>query len=97
MYEPLARMFALSAQGVPHGSVAWRDPRVDAFVERYVAWREECAAVETAYQQWTHSHSERLGRELAFVAYRAALDREEKAGACTDLSRHGSRSDVRLA
>jgi hypothetical protein len=71
-------MFALSAPRRPTGgSVAWRDPRVDAFVESYVAWREECAAVETAYLQWTHS--ERLGRELAFVAYRAALDGEEKA------------------
>jgi hypothetical protein len=53
------------------------DPRVDAFVESYVDWREECRALEAAYARW--ERAERPGRDLAFAAYRAALDREEKA------------------
>jgi hypothetical protein len=70
-----------------------RDPRVDAFIETYVEWREECAALETAYQRWVESR--RPNRDLAFSAYRAALDREEKA-ACVyglvarSLGRRGS-------
>jgi hypothetical protein len=53
------------------------DPRVDVFVESYVDWREECRTLEAAYARWRRS--ERPGRNLAFAAYRAALDREEKA------------------
>jgi hypothetical protein len=53
------------------------DPRVDVFVESYVEWREECQSLEIAYARW--ARSKRAGRNLAFAAYRAALDREEKA------------------
>ena len=54
-----------------------RDPPADAFVESYVGWREECLAVARTYEWW--AGSERGRRALAYAAYRAALDREEKA------------------
>ena len=57
--------------------VAWPDARVDALIDTYVAWREECTVLKRAYERWTGS--ERAERGLAYAAYRAALDREEKA------------------
>jgi hypothetical protein len=59
--------------------VAWPDARVDALIDTYAEWREECEAVHRAYGRWTGS--ERAVRALAYAAYRAALDREEKAAA----------------
>jgi hypothetical protein len=50
---------------------------IDAMMDRYVSWREECAAVEKAYADWLGARSE--DRALAFAAYSAALDREEYA------------------
>lgn len=50
---------------------------VDAMLERYVSWREECHAVWLAYQRW--ADSDRCERRLAHAAYLAALDREEHA------------------
>jgi hypothetical protein len=50
---------------------------VDAAVEAYVHWREECAAARDAYRRW--SSVEKADRMLAFCAYTAALDREETA------------------
>ena len=61
-----------------------RDPRIDALMDSYVEWREECETVETGYEQWTQS--ERCDRRLAYAAYRAALDREEKAAAVYRLA-----------
>ena len=55
------------------------DHPVSAFVESYVDWREESAALEDAYQRWAGSAD--TEREMAFSAYHAALDREEKAAA----------------
>jgi hypothetical protein len=52
---------------------------VDALIEHYVSWREECAAVASSYENW--SRAERGDRALAFSAYVAALDREERAAA----------------
>jgi hypothetical protein len=49
----------------------------DEFVEGYLCWREESAAVEHAYEQWRSVT--RRDRTVAFAAYRAALDREEHA------------------
>ena len=49
----------------------------DEFVDGYLCWREESAAVEGAYQQWRGM--KRRDRAVAFAAYRAALDREEHA------------------
>jgi hypothetical protein len=57
--------------------VAWPDARVDALIDTYVEWREECETVERAYGRWTGC--ERAERHFAYAAYRAALDREEKA------------------
>lgn len=48
-------------------------------MDSYVEWREESETVEAAYERW--SESERPQRRLAYAAYRAALDREEKAAA----------------
>jgi hypothetical protein len=50
---------------------------VDALIEHYVSWREECATVESSYRNW--SRAESGDRTLAFSAYLAALDREELA------------------
>ncbi|HWC86417.1 MAG TPA: hypothetical protein VG388_07755 [Solirubrobacteraceae bacterium] len=52
---------------------------VDDMIDGYVSWREECRAVDASYQNW--SRAEREDRELAFTAYLAALDREERAAA----------------
>jgi hypothetical protein len=49
----------------------------DEFVDGYLCWREESAAVEGAYRQWRGA--KRRDRAVAFAAYRAALDREEHA------------------
>src|SRR4051794_28605891 len=53
---------------------------VDEAIERYVDWREECAAVKAAYARWLDAAEGKA--ELPFAAYRAALDREERAAAC---------------
>ena len=45
----------------------------DEFVEGYLSWREESAAVESAYERWRGM--QRRDRPVAFAAYRAALDR----------------------
>jgi hypothetical protein len=50
---------------------------VEAAVDAYVDWREECLAVQDAYDRWTHAPIP--DARWAFVAYRAALDREERA------------------
>jgi hypothetical protein len=43
----------------------------------YVEWREESAAVQSAYDRW--SSADREDTVCAHAAYRAALDREEAA------------------
>jgi hypothetical protein len=50
---------------------------VDALIDHYVSWREECAAVASSYENWNRAESG--DRALAFSAYVAALDREELA------------------
>lgn len=50
---------------------------IDAVMDGYVAWREESAGVQTSYGHWLRADSHQ--RELAFAAYVAALDREERA------------------
>jgi hypothetical protein len=50
---------------------------IDEAMDGYVAWREESAVVEKAYRNW--ASAEREDRGLAFAAYAAALDREERA------------------
>jgi hypothetical protein len=53
------------------------DRLVDACIDSYIEWREECENLAGAYDRWAGSR--RRDRRLAFPAYRAALDREEKA------------------
>jgi hypothetical protein len=50
---------------------------VDAASDAYVDWREESAEVWDAYERWAHAPD--IDAAGAFVAYRAALDREESA------------------
>ncbi len=54
-----------------------RQRLVDDMVDGYVTWREACLAVADSYARW--SCAAVAERTLAFTAYLAALDREEKA------------------
>jgi hypothetical protein len=71
------------------------DPLVDAFVDSYVEWREECNGVRDAYGRWAAGSGAR-DRRLGEATYRAALDREEAAARvheqhATRLARHVAR------
>ena len=57
--------------------VPYSSTLIDAAMDGYVAWREESAVVETAYGRWLRAEPAEEG--LAFAAYLAALDREERA------------------
>jgi hypothetical protein len=61
--------------GSVHTEVAPRESTVDAFVERYVDWREQCEVLDSAYRGWARATGSE--RDMAFAMYRAALDREE--------------------
>jgi len=50
---------------------------VDEAIDAYVDWREERDSVWDAYERWTDTP--RAECPLAFTAYQAALDREERA------------------
>ena len=50
---------------------------IDAVMDGYVAWREESATVQATYRAWQAAR--RAEEAFAFVAYCAALDREESA------------------
>jgi hypothetical protein len=50
---------------------------IDETVEAYVGWREESAAVWDAYERWEWASA--ADARLAFAAYCAAVDREERA------------------
>ena len=50
---------------------------VDEAIEAYVDWREERVSVWDAYERWACGPLE--DASFAFSAYRAALDREERA------------------
>jgi hypothetical protein len=50
---------------------------IDELMDRYIDWREQCIAVENAYEGWSTGPAD--DRPLAFEAYRAALDLEEHA------------------
>lgn len=72
------------AQSPSLAGVVWPDARVDALIETYVEWREESEAVAPAYERWTGA--ERSDRALAYAAYRATLEREEKAAVVYQLA-----------
>lgn len=50
---------------------------IDSVMDGYVTWREESAAVESAYRSWRGAAPGE--RTAAFDDYFAALDREEHA------------------
>jgi hypothetical protein len=82
--EPSTTNFALSVasarrkgRDAPWSRQAQLVHLVDALIEHYVSWREECTAVALSYENW--SRAESGDRTLAFSAYVAALDREELA------------------
>lgn len=52
---------------------------IDDLMEVYVEWREECLALNYAYERWADGPV--ADREMAFAAYLAALEREEQASA----------------
>jgi hypothetical protein len=62
---------------VTDSATAFGQWAIDEMLERYISWREDCAAVRIAYQQWVDS--DRRERGLAYAGYLAALDREERA------------------
>jgi len=51
--------------------------QVDDAIGTYIRWREACADVREAYDNWTGAA--RTDRVLASYAYFAALDREQAA------------------
>ena len=53
------------------------DSLVDELIDTYASWREECSAVEQAYDNWTGADP--AEEKLAYSAYLAALDREDHA------------------
>jgi RecB family exonuclease len=77
-------MKAFSRTAPVHPEDAGRDSRIDAFVERYVDWREECEALDSAYRRWARATASE--RDLAFAAYRATLDREEQSARAYELA-----------
>lgn len=46
-------------------------------IERYIGWREACAAVRDAYARWSQASGQESS--VLFAAYNAALDREASA------------------
>jgi hypothetical protein len=56
-----------------------RTELIDDLMEAYVEWREECAGLVHAYERWASVPA--TDRDLAFAAYKAALDREQQASA----------------
>jgi hypothetical protein len=54
-----------------------RERLIDEAIERYVDWREACAAVGDMYARFSRASAGE--RALSFAAYRAALDQEESA------------------
>jgi hypothetical protein len=54
---------------------AVRERLIDEAFRRYLDWRDECAMVAAAYQDWSNGS----GGALSFAVYVAALDREERA------------------
>lgn len=61
----------------PLTRAARRRAAIQAVVDAYSAWRRECIAVHGAYGRWVRAA--RRDSYSAFVAYRVALDREERA------------------
>jgi hypothetical protein len=65
------------APGGPIMISSGRNRAVDDVMDAYVDWREECIRVWEAYQRWLSAA--RVDAALAFRAYVAALDGEQRA------------------
>ncbi|HEY2654328.1 MAG TPA: hypothetical protein VGI55_00975 [Solirubrobacteraceae bacterium] len=61
----------------PIKRAARRRAVAEAAVAAYSQWREECAAVRSTYRRWASASA--VDEPLAFIAYKAALDREQRA------------------
>jgi hypothetical protein len=61
----------------PRGTACQRQGPVDEAMQAYVDWRMECIAVWETYGRWTAASA--ADAALAFGAYTAALEREERA------------------
>ncbi|HWX96513.1 MAG TPA: hypothetical protein VNZ01_06640 [Solirubrobacteraceae bacterium] len=74
----------------------WRQT-VDAAVDAYLDWRDDCLLVAAAYSAW--ADASRIDRALRFDVYQRALDREEcTANAYAELIRSvGQPVDIDLA
>ena len=70
---------------------------VDLAVDAYVSWREESRAVRNAYLACRHARAAEAA--VAFDAYEAALDREERAAEVYAklMSRVGHVAEIGLA
>ena len=84
----------------------WHQRLVDDMVDAYAQWRDECKALQAAYDLWSNASAE--DELLAFGAYEAALDKEERASQVYAdlvqkvlsrvlLDRHGDRPSWRAA
>jgi hypothetical protein len=61
-----------------HRFDAWlREQLIDEMLARYLDWRAAAEAVDAAYRVW--SRAAQAEGALAFAAYGAAVDREERA------------------
>ena len=56
-----------------------RPSQLGSVIDAYIDWREECVALEYAYLRWAHADAP--SAEVAYAAYRACLDQEERASA----------------
>jgi hypothetical protein len=56
---------------------AQRRRLVNAALDAYAGWREQCRAVDIAYRRWESAHG--YDAEVCYSAFSAALDHEERA------------------
>ena len=77
MRRPKNRTSVQSAALVVPIPGARRSPWLDESLESYELWRDRCAEVRIAYVRWTEA--EPVEQAFAFAAYRAALEREDRA------------------
>jgi hypothetical protein len=76
-YPPFVPGRAARTEEVEKVSAQIPSELIDDLMQTYVDWREECIAVQDAYERWSNGPDEE--QDPAFAAYRAALDREEQA------------------
>lgn len=70
----------------------WQKHRIDALADALSDWRDESDAVQAAYDKWSTAAAEDAA--LAYAAYAAALDREERASSAYAAIVHGAGSSA---